>query len=167
MTLQNKKDNADKLLNDLIQLELERVEYFKINETEYDFDNFHSVDFGLNLIFTNGKSYLFEWGFENHQFDLCFSVGNLEDQLAKRVSKLIVSSNKHWKTLIGSKIIGALSSWSTYTSAMHQVELQFEIGKSVYIQNVEVDPDGNKGSEDNICLFFDFKTVKDLNCVVK
>ncbi len=161
----------EKPIRELIGKSIANVNYYEIdygeptwNETEY-----HSLDYGIELVTSDKIKFYFVWGNEFTQYDVKFRKGNILTEFSAEngVKKCNVNSNQKWAELIGVKISGIESCWS-YWSLINEdkrnyypqdVRIEFENGKEMWISAIEI-RDGNiNGMADHLTIVFDRKTA--------
>ncbi|MCH2032256.1 MAG: hypothetical protein MK202_01955 [Tenacibaculum sp.] len=169
----------EKPIRELVGMSIVNVNYYEIdygkpmwNEIDY-----HSLDYGIELVTSDKSKFYFVWGNNYTQYDLIFRKGNILTEFSKEngVKKHIVTNNQKWTELIGAKINGIESYWS-YWSLINDgkpnyypqdVRVEFENGKEIWISALEI-RDGNINRMiDNLTVVFDKKTAKKYKIGIK
>ncbi|MGH1383685.1 hypothetical protein [Kordia sp.] len=169
--LKIKIDEYENPIKELIGKSITDVNYYEIdygeptwNETEY-----HSLDYGIELVTSDKLKFYFIWGTEYTQYDVKFCKGNIltEFSIENGAKKYNVNSNQKWTELIGMKISGIESSWS-YWSLINEdkrnyspqdVRIEFENGKEMWISALEIRDGRIIGMQDHLTVVFDKKTA--------
>ncbi len=107
-SLNIKIDNYEKPIKELIGKSISNVNYYEIDygEPMWNEIQFHSLDYGIEIIMTDKSSYDFIWGNEFTQFDVKFRKGNILTEFSKEngAKKYNSKNNSKWTELIGQKI---------------------------------------------------------------
>ncbi|MEM6299490.1 MAG: hypothetical protein AAF740_12450 [Bacteroidota bacterium] len=148
-------------LNQLIGKKTERVVYFEIDSDEamYDQDDYHSLDYGLQIQTQTEEKFYFIWGSQYTQFDLKFGKGEIFKEFAKDAELGIydVSQHEKWKPLIQAEIVTLQSYWDHYVQDFPQgVEITFSNGKQIYVSVISIFDDKKSyyNFADEMTLFF-------------
>ncbi|WNW02744.1 hypothetical protein RRF68_04865 [Tenacibaculum sp. HL-MS23] len=171
--------NYEKPIKELIGKTIFDVNYYEIdygeplwNETE-----FHSLDYGIEIITSDKNAYYFIWGNEFTQYDVKFRKGNISTEFSNEngAKKHNVKDNQNWSELCGKKIIGIESFWS-YWSLINDkkrkyypqdVRIEFENGKEIWISAFEFRDNTMMQMQDHITIFFDKETAEKYKIGIK
>jgi len=173
-------ENYDNKLKILIGKTISKVRYFEINDGEPAWDKieFHSIDYGVELITSDNQSFYFIWDKQFTAYDLKFQIGSIRTEFSKEDDSAFefnVSDNEKWIELIGQKIIGIKSNWSFFRSSRmkkknfypQDVEIKFANKNSIYISAMEISREKTMTMKDHITLVFDENTAKKYNIGLK
>ncbi len=170
-TIEIEINTYEKPIKELIGKSIADVNYYEIdygeptwNETEY-----HSLDYGIELVTSDKLKFYFVWGNEYSQYDVKFRKGNILTEFSTEngAKKYNANSNQKWTELIGVKISGIESCWSYWNLISEDkrnyypqdVRIEFENGKEMWISALEI-RDGNiNGMADHLTVVFDRKTA--------
>ena len=168
-------NNYEKPIKELIGKSILDVNYYEIDYGEplWDETEYHSLDYGIEIIMSDKNSYYFIWGNEFTQYDVKFRKGEILTEFIAENSakKYNVTENQEWTELIGRKICGIKSFWS-YCSLINEgkqnhypqdVQINFENGKNIWISAFEIRDETNFGMQDHITIFFDKQTAEKYN----
>ena len=141
---------------------------------------FHTLDFGLDLIFESGKVYSLAWGDHFYQFDLQIKPFSISNEIAA-FKKIDLTTNKNWSIYIGKCINDARPIWSNITKSYgankshgilglkqkfvnthpdrtisfpETIVINFNNQKSLYISAVEIQDKKANLHADSITVFF-------------
>ncbi len=171
MEIQKEIENYENPIKELIGKSISNVNYFEIdygkplwNETEY-----HSLDYGIELVTTDEQAYYFVWGSEFTQYDVKFRKGNILTEFSTEngAKKYNANSNQKWTELIGIKISGIESYWS-YWSLINEdkrnyypqdVRIEFENRKEIWISALEITDGKAMGMKDHLTIVFNQKVA--------
>ncbi|GAA3787924.1 hypothetical protein GCM10022271_20720 [Corallibacter vietnamensis] len=172
-------NDYEKPIKELIGKTISDVNYYGIdygkplwNETE-----FHSLDYGIEIISSDKNSYYFVWGNEFTQYDVKFRKGNILTEFSAEngVKKHNVKENQNWTELIGKKINGIESFWSFWNLINDKkrnyypqgVRIEFENGKEIWISALEIKENGAIGMQDHLTIIFDKQTAEKYKIGIK
>jgi hypothetical protein len=174
-TLEIEINNYEKPIKELIGKTISDVNYYEIDYGEplWDESEYHSLDFGIELITDDREKYYFVWGSEYTQYNVKFKKGEILDVFSpeNNAKKYNAKENQNWTELIGKKICGIESFWS-YWSLINEkkrnyypqdVRIEFENGKEIWISAFEIRDETNFGMQDHITIFFDKQTAEKYN----
>lgn len=171
--------NYEKPIKELIGKTIIDVNYYEIdygeplwNETE-----FHSLDYGIEIIMSDKNTYYFIWGNEFTQYDVKFSKGNILTEFSAEngAKKYNAKENLNWAELIGKKISGIKSFWSYWNLVNDEkrnyypqdVRIEFENGKEIWISALEIRENRIIGMQDHLTIIFDKKTAEKYKIGIK
>jgi len=170
-TLEIKIDEYENPIKELIGKSITGVNYYEIdygeptwNETEY-----HSLDYGIELVTSDKLKFYFVWGNEYTQYNVKFRNGNILTEFSTEngAKKYNANSNQKWTELIGIRISRIESCWS-YWSLINEdkrnyypqdVRIEFENGKEMWISALEIRDGRIIGMQDHLIIVFDKKTA--------
>jgi len=172
-------NNYEKPIKELIGKSISDVNYYEIdygeplwNETE-----FHSLDFGIEIIMSDKKSYYFVWGNEFTQYDVKFRKGNIITEFSTEngAKKYNLKKNQKWKELIGKKIIGIESYWAYWNLVNDKkrnyypqnVRIEFENGNKIWISALEIRDNRIIEMQDHLTIVFDKQTAEKYKIGIK
>ena len=176
----NKKQYEDQV-NQFIGHRISKVVYFEIDygDNEYHFfdkPRFDSLDFGLEITFSNGDCRSITWGHEFTQYGL--SILNRAFSAFQEVDRLLdVTGKSRWSNLIGQKIEKSEAFWSwseelgkpeTRVYYPQDILFKFENGLSVVISALEIREDGFiMGMMDHVTVFFEKEVARSYKCLIR
>jgi hypothetical protein len=162
----------EKPIKELIGKTISKVNYYEIDydgKPYWDEIEFHSLDYGVEMIMTDNSSYYFIWGNEVTQYDVKFRKGSILNEFGRdyNPNKYTVESHPKWKELTGIGITSIESFWThwnfTNTNTLHfypqDVKILFENGKEIWISALEIRENSIFGMQDHITIIFDQKTA--------
>jgi len=123
---------------------------------------FDSLDYGLDLELSNGKSAGIIWGSEFYQYGISIQKNSLQEQLRGN-RKINATTQSRWRNLINSEITGVKIIWSWVkqsgllkpkTHYPQDLLLTFSNNETVFISALEVTDTGHHGLADNLTVFF-------------
>ena len=174
-TLEIEINNYEKPIKELIGKSISDVNYYEIDYGEplWDESEYHSLDFGIELITDDREKYYFVWDSEYTQYNVKFKKGEILEVFSpeNNAKKYNAKENQNWTELIGKKICGIKSFWS-YWSLINEkernyypqdVRIEFENGKEIWISAFEIKDETNFGMQDHITIFFDKQTAEKYN----
>ena len=178
-TLEIEIINYEKPIKELIGKTISDVNYYEIdygeplwNETE-----FHSLDYGFEIITSDKKTYYFIWGNEFTQYDVKFRKGNILTEFSNENSaiKYNVKDNQDWSELCGKKIIGIESFWSHWSLVNDKkrkhypqdIRIEFKNGKEIWISAFEFRDNEMMQMQDHITIFFNKETAEKYKIGIK
>lgn len=172
MNINTKIARYNVLPNELIGKTIKEVTYYEIDYGApcFEFEDHHSVDFGLQLITNTGTTYYIIWGAQYIQYDLKFEKGSITKEMHKEatIKCYNVSQLKHWKKRIGVPIQNIKSYWSYITTTKkgektyypQDLEISFKNGLNVIISALEIKENEEVSSMANhISVFFNTETA--------
>ncbi|MGH1384336.1 hypothetical protein [Kordia sp.] len=171
---ETKIKNYEKQLHDLVGKSIVAVDYYELvyEEPLWDEDEYHSLDYGLEIITSDENRYYFIWGKEFEQFDVKFKKGDILKEFVSEISfnKYNVTNNVNWKVLIEKEIkdVKTIWSYSTYKGRKEkyyypqEIILTFENEKEVIISALEIIDRDPLFMKDHISVFFDKKVFERL-----
>ena len=178
-TIEIEVNKYEKPIRELIGKSISDVNYYEIDygEPMWNEIDYHSLDYGIELVTTDKSKFYFVWGNEYIQYDLKFRKGNILTEFSTEngAKKYNTTSNQKWTELIGTKISGIESCWS-YWSLINEgkrnyypqdVRIEFENGKEIWISALEIRDENINGMADNLTVVFDEKTAKKYNIGIK
>jgi len=178
-TLEIEIKNYEKPIKELIGKSISDVNYYEIdygeplwNETE-----FHSLDYGIEVIMSDKTTYYFIWGNEFTQYDVKFRKGNILTEFSAEngAKKYNSKDNQHWMELIGKKINGIESYWSYWSLVNDKkrnyypqdVRIEFENGKEIWISALEIMDNKPMAMKDHLTIIFDRETAEKYKIGIK
>ncbi|GHC65941.1 hypothetical protein [Ulvibacter litoralis] len=178
-TLEIEINNYEKPIKKLIGKSIVDVNYYEIDYGEplWNENEYHSLDYGFEIIMSDKTVYYFVWGSEFTQYDIKFKEGNIltvfsEENNAKKYNP---KNNIYWKELIGQKISGIESYWSYWNLIdddkknyyPQDLRIEFENGQAIWISAFEIRDNTSFGMQDHITIFFDKETAKKYHIGIK
>lgn len=167
-------DTFDKALSAIIGKSLQNVTYYEIEQEEPFFDQqtYHYVDFGVELAFTDKSLFYIVWNDKYRQFDIKFGVGSIGQDInlsqESSVKSYNLNEDKHWKHLIGRKVIGSKSYWNWWVEGNDtkkhyypkDISIKFGDDEIVLFSCTSIENDNYLASADEISVFFDPKIAE-------
>lgn len=160
-------ENYDKQLKELVGQSFSKINYYEIDygKPSWDEIEFHSIDYGLQIITSNAKEYYFIWDSQYFMHDLKFKKGdiNLEFSTKEGIAVHNVTDNVKWRDLIDIKISDIKSNWSYITYSEdnkkcyypQDVIIEFTNGRSVFISVLEISENKLLAIQDNLIIIFE------------
>ena len=162
-------NDYEKSIKELIGKSISDVNYYEIDYGEplWNENEYHSLDYGFEIIMSDKSTYYFIWGSEYTQYDVKFRKGNILTEFSPEngAKKYNTKDNEKWSKLIGIKIIGIESCW-TYWSLINEnkqnyypqdVRVEFENGKEMWISALEIRDGRIIEMQDHLTVVFDKK----------
>ena len=176
-TLEIQIKDYEKPIKELIGKTVSEIYYYELEyengQTYWDEKEYHTLDFGLEMIMSDLEKFYFIWDSELAQFNVKFKKGDITTEFSENSThkKHNVSNNELWSELMKSKIIGISSHWSHWQYLSQKepnyypqnIKLDFENDKSVWISATEIENDNPKEMADNITIIFDKRVAKKYN----
>ncbi len=160
-------NNYEKPIKELIGKSISDVNYYEIDygEPMWNETEFHSLDYGIEIIMEDKTAYYFVWGNEFTQYDVKFRKGNILSVFSPEngAKKYNVSDNPNWTELIGKKINRIQSYWSYWNLLNDEkrnyypqdVQIEFESGENIWISALEITDSKPMGMKDYFTIVFD------------
>ena len=160
-------NDYEKPINELVGKSIIDVNYYEIDygKPMWNESEFHTLDFGLEIIMSDKTCYYFIWDSKFTQFDIKFGKGSISKELNSEhyPKKQSVKNEQKWVDLIGQEISGTKSFWSYWTlnnddkknHYPQDIKLKFDNGKEIWISALEIKNDSPIGMTDNITVIFD------------
>lgn len=177
-TLEERQRAYEGQFHRLYGARLAEVRYFEI-EYEGDFTGWstashvgHLLDFGLDLVMSDGSVFGFIWGADFFQYGVEFVRGSLRSQL-NHYREVQASSHANWQPHLGHSIseIQVFWSWVDTHPAPHpearihypqDLAIRFDTGLVVYVSasQYEAENDTLFGMSDNLVVIFSDKSAR-------
>lgn len=161
----------EKPIRELIGKSIQDVNYYEIDygEPMWDETEYHSLDYGIELVTADELHYYFIWGNEYTQYGIKFRKGNIltEFSTGNGAKRYNASSNSKWTELIDKKINSIESCWSYWhlandkkrTYYPQDLRIEFENGKEIWISALEITDDHIIGMQNHLTIVFDQNTA--------
>jgi hypothetical protein len=141
----------------------------------FDDRRFDSLDFGLELTFTDGEQWTIGWGAEFLQYGVSLTKAPISSRYSSPRT-LDVSPSPRWCAIIGKRITWSEVFWSwvrfegDYGPETHfypqDILLRFEDSEAIVISALEIrEEDWHSGMMDNITVFDDIELAKRFHCL--
>jgi len=178
-TIEIEVNQYEKPIKELIGKSIADVNYYEIDygEPTWNEIEYHSLDYGIELVTSDKSKFYFIWGNEYAQYDVKFRKGNILTEFSTEngAKNYNVTNNQKWTELIGIKISGIESCWS-YWSLINEdkrnyypqdVRIEFENGKEMWISALEIRDGRIIGMQDHLTVTFDKETAEKYKIGIK
>jgi len=178
-TLEVEINKYEKPIKEIIGKSISKVNYFELDygEPAWDENDFHSLDYGIEIMTSDKSTFYFIWDRKYAQFDIKFQKGSILSEFGSENNskKYNVTNNEKWTELIDTKIIKIESSWSYFNHSNDKkrnyfpqdVRIDFENGKEIWISALEIIDNKELGMKDHLTIVFDKKIASKFNIGIR